>query len=319
MSAKITAASTPCRRTGWSVTSAVSSAERLISKNPCRSRSSPVLGQRAPRLPHEPHRRPLDWLAPRGADEQRIHAPTLAADGEGAARRPLGRLDARRAARGRARRGRGGARERRHRPLGRRDHARPATGSTSAATRSSGTASGCRCRRSRRASGRPCDAQIRAPIPPGRYRLALDLVAEHRAWFSELGSEMASPTVDVRPRAGDGRAELPGLGRARRRTGPSGSPPRTPRATPSSPARSRGTAASLHRRPRALAAVRARPRAACRASSTRCSARRCSTASSSSASPTSRACRRSPRRLPTDRAVDRTTAGSCSWPTRAAR
>ena len=32
-----------------------------------------VLGQRAPRLAHEPHRRPLDRLAPRGADEERLH------------------------------------------------------------------------------------------------------------------------------------------------------------------------------------------------------------------------------------------------------
>jgi hypothetical protein len=51
--------------------------------------------------------------------------------------------------------------------------------------------------------------QIRAPVPPGRYRLALDVVAENRAWFSELGSEMAVTTVDVRPRAGEGRTELP--------------------------------------------------------------------------------------------------------------
>src|SRR5512143_1669065 len=35
------------------------------------------------------------------------------------------------------------------------------------------------------------DARVRAPIPPGRYRLAFDVVAEFRAWFSELGSEMA--------------------------------------------------------------------------------------------------------------------------------
>ena len=28
--------------------------------------------------------------------------------------------------------------------------------------------------------------QVRAPMPPGRYRFALDLVAEHRAWFSAL-------------------------------------------------------------------------------------------------------------------------------------
>jgi hypothetical protein len=30
---------------------------------------------------------------------------------------------------------------------------------------------------------------IRAPIPPGRYRLALDLVEEHRFWLAELGIE----------------------------------------------------------------------------------------------------------------------------------
>jgi hypothetical protein len=52
--------------------------------------------------------------------------------------------------------------------------------------------------------------QIRAPVPPGRYRLALDVVAENRAWFSELGSEMAVTTVDVRPRTGEGQTELPG-------------------------------------------------------------------------------------------------------------
>jgi len=33
------------------------------------------------------------------------------------------------------------------------------------------------------------EARVRAPMPPGRYRFALDLIAEHRAWFSELGSE----------------------------------------------------------------------------------------------------------------------------------
>ena len=43
---------------------------------------------------------------------------------------------------------------------------------------------------------------MRAPIPPGRYRFALDLVAEHRAWFSELGSEAVSREVEVLPRAG---------------------------------------------------------------------------------------------------------------------
>ena len=53
------------------------------------------------------------------------------------------------------------------------------------------------------------EARVRVPIPPGRYRLALDLVAEHRAWFSELGSAMLTQDVDVLPRAGEPNAVLP--------------------------------------------------------------------------------------------------------------
>ena len=30
--------------------------------------------------------------------------------------------------------------------------------------------------------------EIRAPVPPGRYRLALDLVCEGRFWFAEIGN-----------------------------------------------------------------------------------------------------------------------------------
>lgn len=44
--------------------------------------------------------------------------------------------------------------------------------------------------------------RIRVPIPPGRYRLAFDVVAEFRAWLSELGSEMLTVDVDVGPRTG---------------------------------------------------------------------------------------------------------------------
>jgi hypothetical protein len=54
------------------------------------------------------------------------------------------------------------------------------------------------------------DARVRAPIPPGRYRFALDVVADHRAWFSELGSDTATADVDVLPRAGTPRAHRPG-------------------------------------------------------------------------------------------------------------
>jgi hypothetical protein len=53
------------------------------------------------------------------------------------------------------------------------------------------------------------EALVRAPIPPGRYRFALDLVAEHRVWFSQLGSGTVSDEVEVLPRGGKGRAELP--------------------------------------------------------------------------------------------------------------
>src|SRR3954454_14973675 len=52
-------------------------------------------------------------------------------------------------------------------------------------------------------------AAVRGPMPPGRYRLAFDLVAEHRAWFSELGSPMLSFDLDVAPRRGEPHAEFP--------------------------------------------------------------------------------------------------------------
>ena len=50
---------------------------------------------------------------------------------------------------------------------------------------------------------------VRAPIPPGRYRLAFDLVAELRAWFSELGSPMLARDVDVGAREAEPNAPLP--------------------------------------------------------------------------------------------------------------
>ena len=162
-------------------------------------------------------------------------------------------------------------------------------------------------RRSRPASARTVDARVRAPIPPGRYRFALDLVAEHRAWFSELGSEMLARR---RRRAAARRASrtpscptwvepAPELGGARRGGARRG-------------LRGRRRRDRLGRRlapaPRARELTR-RARAGSRASAPRCSARRCCRASSSSGSPTSRACRRSPRRS-TSRGS--TTAGSCS-------
>lgn len=41
---------------------------------------------------------------------------------------------------------------------------------------------------------------VRAPMPPGMYGFALDLVAEHRAWFAELGGESPNASVEVLPR-----------------------------------------------------------------------------------------------------------------------
>jgi hypothetical protein len=45
----------------------------------------------------------------------------------------------------------------------------------------------------------------RGPIPPGPYRLAVDLVEEHRFWIAELGVAAWEETVDVRPRSGEPR------------------------------------------------------------------------------------------------------------------
>jgi hypothetical protein len=50
---------------------------------------------------------------------------------------------------------------------------------------------------------------VRAPLPPGRYRLAFDMVAEGRAWFSELGGAMQRQDLEVTARAVDLRVELP--------------------------------------------------------------------------------------------------------------
>ena len=58
---------------------------------------------------------------------------------------------------------------------------------------------------------------VDAPIPPGRYRLAIDLVDEGRAWFAELGNTPIELDLEVAPRIaertlavriGDGPTEL---------------------------------------------------------------------------------------------------------------
>jgi hypothetical protein len=46
---------------------------------------------------------------------------------------------------------------------------------------------------------------LRAPQPPGRYRLAFDLVEEFRFWFAEIGSSPLEVEVEVAPRISDRR------------------------------------------------------------------------------------------------------------------
>jgi hypothetical protein len=46
---------------------------------------------------------------------------------------------------------------------------------------------------------------VRAPRPPGRYRLAFDLVEELRFWFAEVGSHPLELDVEVQPRIADRR------------------------------------------------------------------------------------------------------------------
>jgi hypothetical protein len=51
---------------------------------------------------------------------------------------------------------------------------------------------------------------LRGPIPPGRYRLAVDLLREGRFWLAELGNVPLEENVDVLPRdANEAHAFLP--------------------------------------------------------------------------------------------------------------
>jgi hypothetical protein len=49
------------------------------------------------------------------------------------------------------------------------------------------------------------EPSVAAPRPPGRYRLAFDLVEEHRFWFAEIGSATLDLPVDVKPRIDERR------------------------------------------------------------------------------------------------------------------
>jgi hypothetical protein len=54
------------------------------------------------------------------------------------------------------------------------------------------------------------EIHLRGPIPPGTYRLALDLVDEQRFWLAELGNFSPQLDIEVAPRdATAARAHLP--------------------------------------------------------------------------------------------------------------
>ncbi len=50
---------------------------------------------------------------------------------------------------------------------------------------------------------REVEAPLRGPIPPGRYRLAVDLVDEYRFWLAELGNHAPELELEVRPRSAE--------------------------------------------------------------------------------------------------------------------
>lgn len=56
------------------------------------------------------------------------------------------------------------------------------------------------------------DAEVLAPRPPGGYRLAFDLVQEHRFWFQELGSMPLELPLEVLPRIDERRLRVVVLG-----------------------------------------------------------------------------------------------------------
>ena len=53
---------------------------------------------------------------------------------------------------------------------------------------------------------------LRAPIPPGRYRLAVDLVEEHRFWLAEIGNPPYEQEAEVLPRDASGARAFLGDG-----------------------------------------------------------------------------------------------------------
>jgi hypothetical protein len=54
--------------------------------------------------------------------------------------------------------------------------------------------------------------ELRGPIPPGRYRLAVDLVEEHRFWLAEIGNPPYEEDADVLRRDASGARQFLGDG-----------------------------------------------------------------------------------------------------------
>ena len=267
MSAKSTAASTSWRRTGCSVTSAQSSGVPATSKNEWPSRIARYSGSERPawRMNHTGVRSTCSRRAARtrSGAVTAYTSPAMNASGPLVARwRSVERAPV---AGGRARLATSRGGERRHAPPWRTRGVEDGlflatTGSTSAATRSSGT--GVRTPLERTVAPgetlRQLVLAVRAPIPPGRYRLAVDLVEEHRFWLAELGNRRSKRTVDVAPRDASERARVSAETPSRATTGTRARASCTRRATPPSAARSRrGASPSLRRTPPAAAAIRA--------------------------------------------------------------
>jgi hypothetical protein len=51
------------------------------------------------------------------------------------------------------------------------------------------------------------ELRLRGPIPPGRYRLAFDLVDEGRLWFAEVGNHAPELEIAVLPRSATGAVD----------------------------------------------------------------------------------------------------------------
>ena len=176
-----------------------------------------VLGQRTPGLAHEPHGRALDRLAPRGAHEKRLRhgaytSPAMNASGPLVARwRTLERAPVEAGALQLV--------------------TVEVENAGTAAWRTRGIEDGLfLCYHWLDERGNPIvwdglrtplertvepgetlrqTLALRAPIPPGRYRLAVDLVEEHRFWLAELGVAPLEEDVDVRRATRARRGFLP--------------------------------------------------------------------------------------------------------------